>query len=109
MWINLRCRSIAASCKADFGNAHDGFHAGLVHGPRGIGLATQLTGNSPQARETPLIVLLPHSPKMNTRVEYVHGTCRRELYECTKMAAGPGGGAVAAGRVGEDLQPGPAA
>ena len=33
----------------------------------------------------PLIVLPPYSPRMNTRVEYVHGTCRRELYECVRM------------------------
>ena len=29
----------------------------------------------------------PHSPKMNSRVEYVHATCRREFYECTEMGA----------------------
>ena len=40
-----------------------------------------------QARQIPLIVLPPYSPKLNTRVEYVHGTCRREFYECTEMAA----------------------
>lgn len=40
-----------------------------------------------QARAIPLIVLPPRSPKMNSRVEYVHGTCRREFYECTEMAA----------------------
>ena len=34
-----------------------------------------------------LIVLPPHSPQMNCRVEYAHGTCRREFYECTEMAA----------------------
>ena len=32
-------------------------------------------------------MLPPYSPKMNTRVEYVHGTCRREFYECTELAA----------------------
>lgn len=40
-----------------------------------------------QQRQIPLIVLPPYSPKLNTRVEYVHGTCRREFYECTEMAA----------------------
>ena len=40
-----------------------------------------------QKRQIPLIVLPPQSPKMNSRVEYVHGTCRREFYECTEMAA----------------------
>lgn len=40
-----------------------------------------------QERSLPLIVLPPRSPKMNSRVEYVHGTCRREFYECTEMAA----------------------
>ena len=35
----------------------------------------------------PRLMLPPHSPKMNARVEYVHGTCRREFYECTEMAA----------------------
>lgn len=40
-----------------------------------------------QERAIPLIVLPPYSPKLNTRVEYVHGTCRREFYECTEMAA----------------------
>ena len=40
-----------------------------------------------QTRGLPLIVLPPYSPKLNTRVEYVHGTCRREFYECTEMAA----------------------
>lgn len=40
-----------------------------------------------QARNLPLLVLPPYSPKMNTRVEYVHGTCRREFYDCTEMAA----------------------
>ena len=40
-----------------------------------------------QQRKIPLIVLPPYSPKMNTRVEYVHGTCRREFYERTEMAA----------------------
>ncbi len=34
----------------------------------------------------PLVVLPPASPKMNTRVEYVHGTCRREFYECFDLA-----------------------
>ena len=28
-----------------------------------------------QQRQLPLIVLPPYSPKLNTRVEYVHGTC----------------------------------
>ena len=40
-----------------------------------------------QERKIPLIVLPPYSPKMNTWVEYVHGTCRREFHECTEMAA----------------------
>lgn len=40
-----------------------------------------------QERQIPLIVLPPQSPRMNSRVEYVHGTCRREFYECTEMAA----------------------
>lgn len=39
-----------------------------------------------QEQAIPLIVLPPHSPRMNSRVEYVHGTCRREFYECTEMA-----------------------
>ena len=38
-------------------------------------------------RQIPLIVLPPYSLKLNSRVEYVHGTCRREFYECTEMAA----------------------
>jgi len=30
--------------------------------------------------EIPLIVLPPRSPQLNTRVEYMHGTCRREFW-----------------------------
>ena len=40
-----------------------------------------------QARKLPLLVLPPCSPKMNTRVEYAHGTCRREFYECFRLSA----------------------
>ena len=40
-----------------------------------------------QQRQLPLIVLPPYSRKLNTRVKYVHGTCRREFYEVTEMAA----------------------
>ena len=35
----------------------------------------------------PLIVLPPASPKMDTRVECVHGSCRREFYECADLVA----------------------
>lgn len=40
-----------------------------------------------QARGIPLIVLPPHSPRMNTRVEHVHGICRREFYRSHEIAA----------------------
>ena len=37
-------------------------------------------------RKLPLIVLPPYSPQMNSRVEYVHGTCRNEFYACEPIS-----------------------